>query len=255
MEPPSFPDVGEIVVVTVRKITQFGAYLSLDEYNNMEGFLHISEISTGLIKNIDRYIKENQKLPLKVIRVNRAKGEIDLSLKQLTNEERKAKLMELKKAKKAESIFSMVKAKLGLSSDAQQLRVIEDNFEGLHVALMKLIKDGPTAWISIGVDQPYAEAAYEIAMERIKPSLVEVDTIMEVSSSKPNGMEVVKKALLNTQGQIGKNNLLIKYLGAPKYKVVAYGDNYKEAEKRLNRALAIMEKEIKGNGQVKFITK
>ena len=105
------------------------------------------------------------------------------------------------------------------------------------------------------MDQPYAEAAYEIAMERIKPSLVEVDRIMEVSSSKPNGMEVVKKALLNTQGQIGKNNLLIKYLGAPKYKVVAFGDNYKEAEKRLNRTLAIMEKEIKGNGQVKFITK
>ena len=42
------PEVGEIVIATVTKIGDHGAYVSLDEYNNIQGFLHISEIAQGL---------------------------------------------------------------------------------------------------------------------------------------------------------------------------------------------------------------
>jgi translation initiation factor 2 subunit 1 len=46
-EVQELPEVGEIVVATVTKIMDQGAYVSLDEYNNIQGFLHISEIATG----------------------------------------------------------------------------------------------------------------------------------------------------------------------------------------------------------------
>ena len=39
------PEVGEIVVATIAKITDHGAYASLDEYNNIQGFLHASEVA------------------------------------------------------------------------------------------------------------------------------------------------------------------------------------------------------------------
>ena len=51
------PDRGEIVLCTVREITPHGIYVDLDEYNNMNGFLHISEISTGWVRNIERVAK------------------------------------------------------------------------------------------------------------------------------------------------------------------------------------------------------
>ena len=44
-EMQEFPDEGEIVVVTVTKIGDHGAYVGLDEYNSIQGFLHISEIA------------------------------------------------------------------------------------------------------------------------------------------------------------------------------------------------------------------
>ena len=38
-----------------------GAYVTLDEYGGIQGFLHISEIAPGWIRSINRFVKENEK--------------------------------------------------------------------------------------------------------------------------------------------------------------------------------------------------
>ena len=97
----------------VREITPHGIYVDLDEYNGMNGFLHISEISTGWVRNIDRVAKVGQKLVLKVVRAEKSRREVDLSLRQVTNEERRNKLIEWKQKEKVMMILGMVKKKLG----------------------------------------------------------------------------------------------------------------------------------------------
>src|ERR1700683_5627391 len=106
------PDRGEIVLCTVREITPHGIYVDLDEYNNMNGFLHISEISTGWVRNIDRVAKPQQKIVLKVIRAERSRREVDLSLRQVTNEEKRNKLIEWKQKERALTILGTVKKNL-----------------------------------------------------------------------------------------------------------------------------------------------
>jgi len=44
------PEIGEFVIGTVLRVTPYGAYIALDEYNNIEGLLHISEISSSWVK-------------------------------------------------------------------------------------------------------------------------------------------------------------------------------------------------------------
>ena len=101
----------------MREITPHGIYVDLDEYNHMNGFLHISEISTGWVRNIERVAKPQQKLVLKVIRAEKSRREVDLSLRQVTNEEKRNKLIEWKQRERATTIMSMVKKKLALDDN------------------------------------------------------------------------------------------------------------------------------------------
>src|SRR5229473_8646140 len=110
-EQGSMPEPGEIVVCTVRELTSHGIYVNLDQYGGMNGFLHVSEISTGWVRNIERVAKPQQRLVLKVIRADRTRKEIDLSLRQVTNEERRAKVIEWKRAERAEAIMNVVRKK------------------------------------------------------------------------------------------------------------------------------------------------
>ena len=87
-----WPEVGDLVIATVKKVTDYGAYVWLDEYDK-EGLLHISEISSSWIRNIRNFVREGQKVILKVLRVDEEKGHIDLSLRRVTKRERIEKRM------------------------------------------------------------------------------------------------------------------------------------------------------------------
>src|SRR5246127_4814561 len=131
------PERGDIVLCTVREITPHGIYVDLDEYNDMNGFLHISEISTGWVRNIDRVAKVGQKLVLKVVRAEKSRREVDLSLRQVTNEERRNKLIEWKQKEKAMTIMTMVKKKFAMN-DRQFYDIMtkmQDAFGTLYEAL------------------------------------------------------------------------------------------------------------------------
>src|ERR671922_2564876 len=132
------PEEGDVVIATVRQLTGHGAYVVLDEYNGMTGFLHISEIATGWIRNIERYVKPKQKAVLKVIRVDKTRAEVDLSLKQVSGEERKSKLIEVKKNEKATAYIEMVKVKANLSDE--QIDEIEDKILQKHDSVYDLFE-------------------------------------------------------------------------------------------------------------------
>lgn len=221
MEASELPDRGEIVLCTVREITPHGIYVDLDEYNNMNGFLHISEISTGWVRNIDRVAKVQQKLVLKVIRAERSRREVDLSLRQVTNEEKRNKLIEWKQNERAITIMGTVKKKLALG-DAQFneiLAKLEREHGSLYDALEAASKKGEKAIVSLELPEAVGKEIVEAAKEKITSPKYEVGAIVEVSSTASDGIQQIKEALDSATKASSTAEIKVSYVGAPRYRL------------------------------------
>jgi len=70
---------GKVVEGTVSSITNFGAFIQLPE--GKMGLVHISEIADTYVKDIRHFIKEKDKVKVKVLSMEK-NGKINLSIKQ-----------------------------------------------------------------------------------------------------------------------------------------------------------------------------
>lgn len=71
--------VGSIVEGTVVNITNFGAFIEL--IGGKTGLVHISEVSDTFVKDIRNFLKEKDKVKVKVISIE-DNGKVSLSIKQ-----------------------------------------------------------------------------------------------------------------------------------------------------------------------------
>ncbi len=251
------PDEGELVMATVKDVLAQGAYVSLDEYDGLIGFLHISEVATGWIKNIERYVKPQQKLVLKVIRVNRARREVDLSLRQVTDEERRLKLMEYKKSEKAKAFLGIIKEKCGLSEEEfnRCVEIIQEEYPMLYDMFEDVARKGIKCIEHLNLPEGMLNAIQEIA-GKIRIPGVEVGGVMELRCARGDGVEVIKDVLLSAvegKGSAKDIKVNIQYLGAPRYRLTIKAENFKVAEKVLSSILQSIQKGIeKKDGIFKF---
>jgi len=71
--------VGRILEGTVSGITNFGAFIDLP--NGERGMVHISEVADAYVKDINDYLKQNDKVKVKVLSID-DKGRISLSIRK-----------------------------------------------------------------------------------------------------------------------------------------------------------------------------
>jgi S1 RNA binding domain protein len=84
------PEAGTILEGVVVKITHYGAFVELPD--GKSGLVHISEIADTYVKDVRDYLKEQERVKVKVLGYN-DKGKLDLSVKQaLDPSERQARV-------------------------------------------------------------------------------------------------------------------------------------------------------------------
>lgn len=78
-------EIGQLVKATVTKITDFGAFARLDE--EIEGLIHISELSEDRIGHPNEVVSEGQELELRIIRIDAARQRMGLSLRRVNEDQ------------------------------------------------------------------------------------------------------------------------------------------------------------------------
>jgi len=233
-----WPEAGDLVVATVTNVTDFGAYAKLDEYTK-NGLLHKSEIASSWIRNIRDFVRENQKLVLKVLRVDSEKGHIDLSLRRVTKRERIEKTKSWKKERKGEAIIKNVADRMHLPIEEvyQQAGLLLEEKYGLYEGFERLVKDGPEVLTKLGVPEPLANVFAQVAQERIHVKMVKVRAIAEVRCMNANGVSCIQNAFLTAKKSQKARDAKFDFyvLAAPKYGIEVSAENWKRAEDLLQK--------------------
>jgi translation initiation factor 2 subunit 1 len=123
MYEPRFPEVDAAVMIQVKHIADMGAYVSLLEYNNIEGMILFSELSRRRIRSISSLIKVGRQEPAIVLRVDRDKGYIDLSKRRVSEEEAHACEDKYNKSKLVHSIMRHVAETLEIDLEPLYQRI------------------------------------------------------------------------------------------------------------------------------------
>ncbi len=254
------PGVGELVVATVDKIFDYGAYVKLDEYENMDAYLPWSEVSTRWVRNIRDVIREGQKIVVKVIRVNRRRKTVDVSLKKVTEGERKRKMLWWKRYVKAAKIIELIAERIGKSIDEAYEQVVwklEDYYGDPMYGLEEAILRGADALKEAGVPDEWIEPLLEEAKRYVRVKKVRIRGMLILRSLKPHGIDDIRKILLMIPDIAVKSGSGVKAkvytLGAPRYVVEIEANDYKSAEKALSNILENIEDEAEKLGvEMKF---
>lgn len=238
-----FPEYGELVVCTVQNVKNFGAFVTLDEYGDKEGFVHIRDVATGWVKYVRDYIREGQKVVCKVLGVDSKKNQIDLSLKSVNAHQKREKIQFWKNDKKAEKLMEIIAERMSISEDAAYDMFgdeLVETYETLYGAFESVVAD-PDGFLE-DFSGEWIETFIEVAKENVAVSMVQIDGTLVMTSSAPNGVVLIREALEAGIVEGEGFDVGVHCIGCPKYRIVVKAREYKEAEEILkNVSTAAMD--------------
>jgi len=222
-----YPKKGEIVIGKVVRVTPYSALINLLEYN-ASGMVHISEISSGWIKDIRHHIKKGDIVVAKVMNLDRSY--ISLSIKRVNKNQRAEKIKEFNLEKRARKMLSIISK--DLKGYENVMKTINENFGNIYKAFELSTKD-INILVRKGIPLEWAEKMRDIYRRNVKQKTFDFKCIVKVSTDAPDGIKKIK-SILNC---IEKMKTEVIYISSPEYLVRFQTKDPKEGEKKLNKII------------------
>ncbi|PIN99627.1 hypothetical protein COT72_05100 [archaeon CG10_big_fil_rev_8_21_14_0_10_43_11] len=222
------PKRNELVVCTPTKILPHAVFVTLKEYENAEGMVHVSQISSKWVKNINSFFQIGRDIVCKVLFIK--EGSIDLSLKAVTPADKTRKWNEWKAEVRAENILTTAAKSIG-KTQKDMYAEVGNKALGEYGALSHFIDnyrvEGGRVFSSLGLSAQWSRAIAQYAAEKQKNVRISVTLIMKTLA--PNGVNAIKNAFK----QVTQPGVTVKYISSPEYLIEIEASDYKRAEKQL----------------------
>ncbi|CAL4197571.1 unnamed protein product, partial [Meganyctiphanes norvegica] len=199
-----YPEIDDVVMVTVRSIAEMGAYVHLLEYNNIEGMILLSELSRRRIRSMNKLIRVGKTEPVVVIRVDKEKGYIDLSKRRVSKEDVERCTEKFAKAKAVNSIIRHVGELLGYTTDEQVEELyrttawhFEDKYKK-HACAYDVFKQAvvdPSILDECNLSEETRTVLLSQIQRKLQSQAVKIRADIEVSCFEYEGIDAVKSAL------------------------------------------------------------
>ncbi|KAG8463270.1 hypothetical protein KFE25_004781 [Diacronema lutheri] len=195
-----FPEVDECVMVQVRSIAEMGAYVSLLEYDNIEGMILLSELSRRRIRSINKLIRVGKQEVCMVLRVDKEKGYIDLSKRRVSAEDITQCDERFTKAKAVHSIMRHLADQCAVEMIDLYPRIawpLYKRFGHAFDAFKLSISDSKGVWSTPGidVDEQTARLLADNILKRLTPQAVKIRADLEVTCFEYEGIEAIQRSL------------------------------------------------------------
>jgi len=249
MKYSGWPEPGELAVGKIDEIEDFGVFVDLEEYEDKRGLCHISEVASGWIKNVRDHVNEGQTVVVKVLEVDEDAQQINLSIKDVNDHQRKEKIQEWKNEQKADNWMELA---FGEDIDDEQYTAIANAllsvFGSLYEGFEQAAIHGTDALEDVDLDDEEIEAIVETARENVSVPYVKVSGYVDLESAASDGVDIVREALQAAEGngEVAEEiDLEVSYVGAPEYRIEVQAPDYKTAETELEasaeRAISFLE--------------
>ena len=246
-----FPEVDEIVYCVVTGVHSNSVFCNLEEYQNKSGLIHISEVSPGRIRNIRDYVKEGKVIFCKILRINKERGHIDLSLRRVSESQKRAKANLIKQENKAFKILELVGKEINTpvkSLHASIVPKVLESYDGLFSFFMAFVEDIKVLK-SMKFPSNIEKALEKVICSRLQMDTFDVSGILSLSHLGGDGVNIIKDAL-NSCVDKGVNVL---YISGGKYRLSINSSDYASAENIINEASNnAIDAVVKAGGEGEF---
>lgn len=219
-----FPEIESVVMVNVRNIADMGAYVSLMEYNNIEGMILLSELSRRRIRSIHKLIRVNRNEVVMVLRVDREKGYIDLSKRRVSPEDVAACEDRFNKAKAVHGVLRHVAERRKFFLQELYERIgwpLYKKYGHAYDAFKLAISDDKNAgdpFAEIDVPDDLKEEIKLYILRRLAPQPTKIRSDVEVSCFSYEGIDAIREALFAGMAVGGEtSSIKIKLIAPPIY--------------------------------------
>ena len=240
MKYSGWPEPGELIVGRVDDIEDFGVFIDLLEYEDKRGLCHISEVASGWIKNVRDHVSEDQRVVAKVHDVDENAQQIDLSLKDVNDHQRKEKIQDWKNEQKAENWLELA---FGEDLDADKYAEIANEFlvefGSLYDGFEQAAIHGDEVFDETGLSDGDIDAIVDTARENVSVPYVTVTGYVDLECPAINGVDVIQEAMKAAEGNGDipeEVELEVTYVGSPEYRIQVQAPDYKTAEAQLEES-------------------
>ncbi|WP_152040530.1 translation initiation factor IF-2 subunit alpha [Salinigranum salinum] len=252
MKYSGWPDKGELVVGKVDDIADFGVFVDLEEYEDKRGLAHISEVASGWIKNVRDHVREGQTVVAKVLDVNESSQQIDLSIKDVNEHQRKEKIQEWKNEQKADKWMTLA---FGEEVSDEQYGAVANailaEFDSLYDGFEAAAIHGAAALEDVDLSDDEVEAVVDVARENVSVPYVNVTGYVDLRCPTGDGVDDIREALqaAGGNGDVPEGiELEVTYVGSPEYRIKVRAPDYKTAESELETAVGRAREAIEAHG-------